>query len=140
MLHSPDFSVARSEGPGTVLTRGFGQAPTADSIKRFNKQQRYRDQQEMSTLSSRHGTDTEMTFMSTDASFMDSASMRATPKRSGLMTPAPSSRSSVPSTRGSLSVRGGRGAVGRGGGGGGGGVARGVRGSGLARPRERGFR
>ena len=139
-------------GPNADERHFIWQAPVADSIKRFNKQQqqqRYRDQQEISTLSSRHGTDTgtgEMTFMSTDASFVDSASMRATPKRSGPVTPAPSSsRSSVPpSTRGTLPVRGGRGGFGRGaagvGAGAGAGIGRGGRGSGLVRPSGRGVR
>jgi DASH complex subunit DAM1 len=130
----------RSDEVWGVLTRRLLQAPVADSIKRFNKQQRYRDQQDMSTLLSRQGTDMEMTFMSTDGSFVDSASMRATPKRSGPVTPAPSSRSSVPSTRGFLPVRGGRGGFGRGVAGADAGAGRGARGSGLARPRGRGIR
>ena len=108
----------------------------ADSIKRFNKQQRQRDAMDMSTLSSsldyKNSADPDTTVM-TENTFTDTASMRATPKRTALTPGGNTSKSSIQLARGQSGV--GRGGAGRGPRG-----ASGTRGSALPRGRGRGIR
>ena len=115
----------------------FPEAPTADSIKRFRKQQRQRETQD--ALASLHSgtatkSDADTTFMTTESSFVGKSSITATPRRKtvgGQGTPGTtvtSRPSMVPSTRGSSAARGGRGA------------SRGARGSALPRGRGRGIK
>lgn len=115
----------------------FPEAPMADSIKRFQKQQRQREAYDASS-SLHSGTatksDADTTFMTTDSSFVGKSSISATPRRKTVGsqgTPATTvaSRSSMaPSTRGSSAARGGRGA------------GRVARGSALPRGRGRGVK
>jgi DASH complex subunit DAM1 len=115
----------------------FPEAPVADSIKRYQKQQRQREAQDASA-SLQSGTvsksDVDTTFMTMDSSFAGKSSMTATPRRKtvgGQGTPGTTmtSRSSMaPSTRGSSTARGARGA------------SRVARGSALPRGRGRGLK
>jgi DASH complex subunit DAM1 len=103
----------------------FPEAPMADSIRRFQKQQRQREAHDAST-SMQSGTasksDADTTFMTTDSSFVGKTSMTATPMRKTVGnqsipgTTMTSRSSTAPSTRGSSTARGSRGAsrVGRG--------------------------
>lgn len=109
----------------------------ADSIKRFQKQQRQREAHDASaSLHSGTATksDADTTFMTTDSSFVGKSSITATPRRKtvgGQGTPGTTmtSRSSMAlSTRGASTAREGRGA------------GRGSRGSALPRGRSRGVK
>ncbi|MCJ1338489.1 DASH complex subunit dam1 [Bachmanniomyces sp. S44760] len=104
-------------------------APIRDSFKRAQQiEAKYAQSAESEKY--RPDFDPEMTFMTTDTSFIENppASSKATPK---FQTPAPASRTTANPERG-------RGGVGRGGRGRG--TERGARGSGLARAKPRGVR
>ncbi len=110
----------------------FPEAPMADSIKRFQQSQRQREAYDVSTSlqsATVSKSDADTTFMTTDSSFVGKTSMTATPRRKtvgnqGMAGASTTSRPSMaPSTRGSSTARGGRGA------------SRVARGSGLPRGR-----
>ncbi|KAL2129481.1 hypothetical protein VTI74DRAFT_7690 [Chaetomium olivicolor] len=120
----------------------FPEGPMAESFRRMKLKEEDQQQQNTFKLPERAAdVDTEMTFMTTDTSFVENP---PTSSKSSLkyQTPASSRQSRVPapsgSTRGATSTRG----AARGGKGGTGSSTgtRGTRPSGLARPRARGIR
>lgn len=115
----------------------FPEAPTADSIKRFQQQQRQREAYDASVTLQNGGatkSDADTTFMTTDSSFVGKTSMTATPRRkitgaqSTPGTTMTSRSSAAPFTRDSSTARGARGARG---------ASRVARGSALPRGRGR---